>query len=138
MLLRKYMSLVGIGSAQIDLILEKETYYPGETVKGDFQIKGGTIEQQLKRIECDLIRKDEILGKEEVIHTATILTSSKIQAEAVNQIPFAFTLPEEMDVSTETQLYRFTTRLFFTQGVASADQDAIKIVKPADGEVAEA
>lgn len=128
MLLRKYMSLVGIGSAQIDLILEKETYQPGETVQGSFHIKGGTIEQQLKRIECDLVKKDEILDKEEVIHSSSILTSSMIQADAANQIPFTFTLPVGMGASTETRLYRFTTRLFFNQGVASADQDAIKII----------
>jgi sporulation-control protein len=129
MLLRKYMSLVGIGSAQIDLILEKEEYKPGETVRGTFHIKGGTIEQKLKRIECDLVRVDPILELEEVIHTATILTSSTIEANAGNQLPFTFTLPESIQPTTEVLKYRFTTRLHFTQGVASVDQDAIAIVE---------
>jgi len=128
MLLRKYMSLVGIGSAQIDLILEKETYEPGETVKGCFHIKGGTIEQKLKRIECDLVKVDPILKLEEVIHTATILTSSTIEANEENRISFTFTLPDYIRVSTDTRTYRFKTRLFFTQGVASVDQDSIRIV----------
>lgn len=129
MLLRKYMSLVGIGSAQIDLILEKGTYEPSETVRGTFHIKGGTIEQKLKRIECDLVRVDPSLELEEVIHTATILTSSTIEANAGNQIPFTFTLPKDIRPSTENRIYRFTTRLHFTQGVASVDQDAIHIVE---------
>jgi sporulation-control protein len=129
MLLRKYMSLVGIGSAQIDLILEKETYEPGETVRGTFHIKGGTIEQKLKRIECDLVKVDLLLELEEVIHTATILTTSTIEPNAGNQLPFTFTLPESIGPSTDIQKYRFTTRLHFTQGVASVDQDSISIVE---------
>ncbi|MCM3587407.1 sporulation protein [Mesobacillus maritimus] len=128
MLLRKYMSLLGIGSAQIDLVLEKDTYRAGETVKGVFHIKGGTIDQQLKRIECDLVRRDLLLEKDVVLHTATILTSSTIQADAVNEVLFSFKLPEDMEVSTETQSYRFSTRLYFTQGVASSDHDEIKVV----------
>ena len=48
MILRKYMALIGIGSAKIDLILEKVSYKPGEQVKGYFMVKGGTIEQQLR------------------------------------------------------------------------------------------
>jgi len=129
MLLRKYMSLVGIGSAQIDLILEKEEYKPGETVRGTFHIKGGTIEQKLKHIECDLVRVDPILELEEVIHTATILTSSTIEANAGNQLPFKFTLPESIQPTTEDLKYRFTTRLHFNKGVASVDQDVIAIVE---------
>ncbi len=134
MLLRKYMSLVGIGSAQIDLILEKETYEPGETVKGWFLIKGGTIEQKLKRIECDLVRVDPILELEEVIHTATILTSSIIETNEENRILFTYSLPENIRTSTDTLMYRFKTRLFFTQGVASVDQDVIQIIAPNQGE----
>jgi sporulation-control protein len=122
------MSLLGIGSAQIDLILEKETYRPGEKVQGCFQIKGGTIEQQLKRIECDLVMDDEVTGKEEVIHTSTILTSSTIASHMDNQISFAFRLPDDLEVSTDSRSYGFKTRLFFKEGVESADHDDIRIV----------
>ena len=34
MLLRKMLSLIGVGSTQIDLVLEKETYKPSEQVRG--------------------------------------------------------------------------------------------------------
>ena len=43
MLLRKMLSLIGVGSTQIDLVLEKETYKPSEQVRGQFIIKGGTM-----------------------------------------------------------------------------------------------
>ncbi|GAA3325820.1 hypothetical protein GCM10020331_059230 [Ectobacillus funiculus] len=35
------MSLLGIGSAQIDLVLLKKTYRPDEYINGHFLIKGG-------------------------------------------------------------------------------------------------
>ena len=63
MLLRKYMSLLGVGSAQIDLILEKDILKPGDSVNGHFLIKGGTIDQQLKQIDCHLVMKDEMTHK---------------------------------------------------------------------------
>ena len=48
LILRKYMSMLGIGSAKIDLQLPKLQYTPGENVSGIFLIEGGTIEQQIK------------------------------------------------------------------------------------------
>ena len=55
------MSLLGIGSAQIDLILQKEIYNPGNPIHGYFLIKDGTIKQQIKRIDYDLVISDQTL-----------------------------------------------------------------------------
>ncbi|PLS17700.1 sporulation protein [Bacillus sp. M6-12] len=128
MILRKYMSLLGIGSAKIDLILEKDTYKAGNPVHGYFIIKGGTIEQQIKRIDCDLVMTDTTEGAEMVIDTTTMLSTSKIHSEETNIIPFAFQLPDFLEASTEEISYRFTTRLTFNEGVKSIDQDVIQIV----------
>lgn len=128
MILRKYMSLLGIGSAQIDLILQKETYKPGETVHGYFLIKGGTIEQRLKRVECDLVMIDIDGEEEKIIDSVTILTSTLIESQEANQISFTFQLPETARPSTDTLSYRFKTRMVFSKGVESIDQDAIMIV----------
>ncbi|MGB3262022.1 sporulation protein [Paenisporosarcina sp.] len=129
MILRKYMALIGIGSAKIDLILENEIYMPGELVKGYFLVKGGTIEQQLKRIECDLVmtmdnneEKDE-----EVIDSVTIFTSKLIESDTTNQVPFTFRLPESMHPALSAS-YRFKSRLSFKQGVESLDHDVIQIL----------
>ncbi|WP_053362278.1 sporulation protein [Bacillus sp. FJAT-27251] len=129
MLLRKYLSLLGIGSAQIDLVLNNGTYKPGEKVEGYFRIKGGTIEQQLKRIECDLVLDNERTGNEEVIHTSTILTSTTIASDGDSWFPFAFRLPDDLEVSTESRSYGFKTRLFFKEGVESVDHDEIQIAR---------
>ncbi|MDQ0219743.1 sporulation protein [Peribacillus cavernae] len=129
MILRKYMSLLGIGAAKIDLILQKEAYRPGDPVHGYFIIKGGTIEQQLKRIDCDLVVMDKISGTEKVIDSTTILTSTRIDSEESNKISFAFQLPDSVLASTEEITYRFKTRLTFNEGVTSRDQDLIQIIQ---------
>ncbi|PLT33401.1 sporulation protein [Bacillus sp. V5-8f] len=128
MILRKYMSLLGIGSAKIDLILDKEAYMPGEPVHGQFYIKGGTIDQRLKRIDCDLVAIDNTDGSEKVIDSKTILSSASILSDEMNQISFAFQLPESVRASTDRLTYRFDTRLAFNEGASSRDQDEIKIV----------
>ncbi|MFJ7974464.1 sporulation protein [Peribacillus sp. JNUCC 23] len=126
LILRKSMSLLGIGSAQIDLILPKEIYHPGESIQGYFLIKGGTIKQQMKRIECDLIMFDYVKGTETIIDTTMILSSRDIAAEEVNEIPFFFQLPTFP--SPKGMDYQFKTRLTFDKGMASKDSDLIQII----------
>lgn len=122
------MSLLGIGSAKIDLVLSKESYTPGELIKGYFFLKGGTIEQQLKRIDCDFVRIREAGEEEAILDSTTILTSTLLQSEESNQIPFSFKLPSELLPSGSETTYRFKTRLHFKEGVKSIDQDLIQIV----------
>ncbi|HZG73066.1 MAG TPA: sporulation protein [Chondromyces sp.] len=128
MILRKYLSLVGIGAAKIDLVLPKDTYSPGERINGLFLINGGTVEQQIKRIDCDLVMVDHPSGKEEVIDSTTILTTQMIESEKVHRFPFAFSLPAHIPLSSMERSYRFKTKLTFDKGVESIDQDMIKII----------
>lgn len=129
MLLRKFMSRLGIGSARIDLILPKETYKPGEQINGYFLINGGTVEQKIKRIECELVMLDQSTGIEKVIDSATILSSRLILSEELNKISFTFNLPTSIRVSTEDISYNFKTKLTFDEGVESRDQDSIQIIQ---------
>ncbi|WP_078543081.1 sporulation protein [Litchfieldia alkalitelluris] len=128
MILRKYLSLIGIGSAKIDLILSKETYTPGELIHGYFLLKGGTIEQQLKRIDCDLVRIHEGKEEEDILDSTTILTSTLLHSEEADKIPFSFKLPNGLSPSDQQTSYRFKTRLYFKEGAKSIDQDLIQIV----------
>ena len=129
MLLRKYMALLGVGSAKIDLILEKDVYRPGEIVNGHFSIEGGNIEQKLKRIDCNLVLMDKAANIEKVIDTKTILTTTQIDSEELYELSFVFQLPETMASSSDTLSYRFQTKLIFNEGVTSQDQDLIEIIQ---------
>ncbi|MGM0844725.1 MAG: sporulation protein [Bacillota bacterium] len=125
--LRKYMSLLGMGAARIDLKLPKSDYRPGETVKGIFFIAGGRIEQRINRIECDLVRIDRLQKKESLVDSATILTSTIINAQEESEKNFTFKIPEDLPNSTESIIYQFKTRLLFNEGAESKDQDIITV-----------
>ena len=129
MILRKYMALLGVGSARIDLILEKDTYELGEQVKGVFVVKGGLIGQQLKRIECDPVMSDNENQKAgRVVDAITIYTTKYIESNAENHIPFTFRIPHSLHVDNLVS-YRFKSRLAFNEGVESLDHDVITILK---------
>ncbi|MBM7692781.1 sporulation-control protein [Peribacillus deserti] len=129
MLLRKYMALIGVGSAKIDLILQKDTFKPGDAVHGYFLIEGGTIEQKIKRIDCDLIMTDKAADTEKIIDSAAILTTQLIESEESNKITFTFKLPDSVPISSKEISYRFKTKLTFDEGVESRDMDKIQIVE---------
>lgn len=122
------MSLLGIGSAQIDLILPKDTYEVGEYIEGYFLIKGGTIDQQLRQIDCELIMREQLMGIKEIIDTQTILTSKRIESDEICKISFSFKLPNSISVSSEEISYCFKTKLSFDEGVESRDKDIIRII----------
>lgn len=128
MILRKTMSLLGIGSAKIDLILPKEMYRPGEPIYGYFLVNGGIVEQKIKRIDCDLIMVDQTTGLEKIMDSVTILSSTLISSEELNKIPFVFKVPTSVQASTEEITYHFKTQLTFDKGVESKDQDMIQII----------
>lgn len=127
MLLRKSMCLLGIGAAKIDLILEKLTFKRGELVVGSFEITGGTIEQRIKRVECDLLYVDHEKKTSRVVDSVTILTVKDIRKEQKVMIPFSFRIPETIPEPKKRTSYKFTTRLVFNEGAKSVDQDQIAI-----------
>lgn len=121
------MAQLGIGSAKIDLLLQKDVYKPGEVVYGTFSIKGGIIHQKLKKIDCHLIATNKTAGTEKIMGVTTILTSKQIDSEEMHNLPFVFNLPESILPSTDELAYHFQTRLIFDEGVTSQDQDRVQI-----------
>ncbi len=123
------MSLLGVGSAQIDLVLPKTTYKPGDAIHGYFDIRGGTTEQHIKRIDCDLVKVNHRTGEEEVVDTTSILTSTYIHPEQHSKLSFTFQLSSTIGASTKDFSYQFKTKLTFSKGVESRDMDLIRIAR---------
>lgn len=129
MLLRKYMSLIGIGSATVDLRLERETYQPGETVLGTFLVMGGTIEQHVERIECNLILTNLVEQTKKSIGSTSVQVSKQLIAGEKIELPFFFIIPEDTPESNDDITYQFMTKMIFDEGFKSIDQDKITIKK---------
>ncbi len=119
------MSLLGIGSARIDLVLEKRTYVPRETVSGHFLLKGGTVDQIIKHIHCDLVIVDDEKEQETVVDTTMILSSRKIQSNEEDQLLFSFTIPKDSERSRKNLYYYFKSKLVFHEGIESKEHNII-------------
>lgn len=130
MILRKYMALLGVGSAQIDLVLEKDRYRPGEIIRGKFIVKGGLIEQRLNRIDCDLMMSTEPNESKNgmLLDSITIYTTKVIEPTTTNHIPFTFQLPHSIESRCNSS-YSFKSKLIFKEGIESIDHDAIYILE---------
>ncbi|GLY11862.1 sporulation protein [Bacillus badius] len=124
---KRLLSRLGIGSAKVDLILEKQEYSPGEKVTGHFLLIGGIIEQDVKRIDCHLMVLDKKNGSESILDSLTILSSRSIRPKEVEKIDFKFRLPENLEMSSSARSYQFKTKLHFDAGVANKDQDIIHV-----------
>jgi sporulation-control protein len=130
----KVFASVGIGSATVDTKLEKDTYMPGETVRGVVEIKGGRIDQQIDEIYLSLnttyLRESD--DKKYTV-TATIdkfrITSPfVITVNERKEIPFTFQLPYDTPLSIGRSKVWVTTGLDIKGGVDPSDKDYLKVV----------
>jgi sporulation-control protein len=90
----KVFASMGIGSAELDTKLEKDTYMPGETVQGVVTIKGGKIDQQIDEIYLALnttyLREsnDRKYSVTATIGRFCLTTPFNIRANEKRNIPF--------------------------------------------------
>jgi sporulation-control protein len=127
MLLRKYVSMFGVGAAKIDLVLPKTSFHPGEPLNGYFLLEGGIVKQKLRRIDCDLIMVDKH-SNEKTIDSTTIYKSDELEPDETNKLYFVYRLPKQLKSNENGIRYLFKTKLTFDKGVESLDEDWITVI----------
>jgi sporulation-control protein len=132
MVFKKFMAKLGKGSAQVDLILDQPQYKLGEQINGQLVITGGTIEQEINKIDIDFMMSVR-LGE----HIQTVLInrfpfpeSFKIQPSQKKSYSFSYELPQNLLLSCDSVSYYFITHLDIAAGVDSTDRDPIDILPP--------
>lgn len=130
MLLRKMMSKLGVGSAYVDLRLNKHLLQPGDVIEGELYIRGGTVDQKIERLDVAFVRKTICDGKEEdtVIATIPVAGEFVIKEEEAKVLPFRYQLPDDIALSQQGISYRFITRLHIEDAIDTLDFDYIQIV----------
>ncbi|WP_017726093.1 sporulation protein [Halalkalibacterium ligniniphilum] len=127
-MLLKYLRFLKIGSANVDLVLDRKECVAGEKISGFFNLQGGWGTQTIKRLECDLVAKRTGEKEEKIIETVTTLLMTKtLDSGARAEIPFVYQLPKKLEPSSNGISYRFQTRLVFSDDVKDMDHDEIKI-----------
>lgn len=132
MVFKRIMAKLGKGGAQVDLVLNKEQYQLGETVKGELVIRGGTIPQEINKINIDFMVQ---IKKGEQVHIHRIERFSFDIQFVVHPLekkifPFEYTLSENLLLSGYAVSYFFVTHLDIVAGIDYFDRDAIIITPP--------
>jgi sporulation-control protein len=129
---RKFLSKLGIGSANINLVLHHSQVRLGETISGEFFIEGGTVEQDINKIDVELRLTLNQNGQVQTKTVATIPVASAfvIQAGERKVLPFTYELPKTLPVSRHGIHYTFVTRLDIAGGIDHLDEDALQILPP--------
>ncbi|WP_423798846.1 sporulation protein [Neobacillus sp. SAB-20_R2A] len=133
-LFNKMFASVGIGAATVDTKLEKDTYMPGETVKGVVEIKGGKVDQQIDEIYLAL-NTTYLKESDDRKYTVTatidrfrITTPFKINVNEKREIPFTFQLPYDTPLSIGRSKVWVSTGLDIKGAVDPGDKDYLKVV----------
>lgn len=133
-LFHRMMASIGIGSAAVDTMLEKQRYEPGETVRGAVKVKGGHVEQQIDGIYIAVMTKyARETGDRKVYHTAEISNTRVSGAFAIGagdtvEIPFAFRLPYTTPLSVGRTPVWLMTGADIRSAVDPTDDDRVDIV----------
>lgn len=123
------------GFKHVDLVLEKDSFLPGECVKGKIFIKAGKGSHRINRVECDLILIDNNEKEEQPVEIATtILMAKTLESDEEVSLPFSYTLPETLKSADDGFAYKFHTRLILNNTVKHVDHDDIVITKEENGQ----
>lgn len=129
---KNLMARFGHGAAKVDLVLKQNQFTLGDFVEGTLVIQGGTVEQQINKIDVRLmvsIRSDE----SEMTHLVTSIPfyqSFTIHPGERKEFPFQYQLPNDLLLSGNYVSYFFKTELDIAGGVDQTDSDYIEVLPP--------
>ena len=70
----KFLSRIGIGSAEVDTILHSDTVQPGDTIEAHVEVEGGSADQEVDEIELAVMTRYEVETDEGTsYHNETLL-----------------------------------------------------------------
>ena len=129
---KRVLAKLGVGSATVNLLLNRDEYTLGDTVEGQILVEGGTVEQHINKIDVDLVMS--VRAKERVfshpVETASFHTPFRVAPSEKKVLPFTFALPNNLPVSGNAVRYDFVTRLDIADGVDHSDRDPVRILPP--------
>ncbi|WP_309118927.1 sporulation protein [Paenibacillus sp.] len=130
----RMMASIGIGSAQVDTLLEKQRYEPGETLRGVVKVKGGNVEQQVDTIYISVMTQyvkevdDRKVYQSAEISKMRVAEPFRLQPGEAKEIPFAFALPLSTPLTVGRTPVWLKTGLDIKSAVDPTDDDKIEVV----------
>ena len=134
-LFNKVLASVGIGAATVDTKLEKSTYTAGEVMRGEIEVRGGNVAQQVETIYLSVyttfIREanDKKYTDKAAISKVKVADPFLIQAGENKRLTFSLTLPSDTPITVGKTKVWVQTELDIKNAVDPEDKDYID-VKP--------
>ena len=129
----KVLASIGVGAAKVDTKLERSSYTAGESVRGEVEVYGGNVEQQVDAIYLTLYTT-YIKEVDDSKYTATapikkfrVSDPFTISANETKIIPFSFTLPVDAPITIGVTRVWVATELDIRSGADAKDKDFIEI-----------
>lgn len=134
-LFKTLLASLGIGSARIDLVLDRDEVIMGEKVTGQLYVYGGNVKQEIEGLSVDLRLKSHhaktAQEMEETVCTIEVTDEEFTLRPGVEmKFPFSFVCPYTLPISSINTKYYFMSNLEIDNGIDAKDRDFIKI-KPA-------
>ncbi|PLT28716.1 sporulation protein [Peribacillus deserti] len=133
-LFNKMLASIGIGTANVDTKLDSDRYQPGQTVRGQVEIKGGSVEQKIEEIYLTLhttfIKEHD---DKKYTHTAALEKLRlndpfTVAPGEVRSIPFSLLLPNDTPLTYGRTKVWISTGLEIKNAVDPSDEDYIQIL----------
>lgn len=131
----KVLASVGIGAATVDTKLEKSTYSAGEVMRGEIEVRGGNVAQQIDTIYLTVyttyIREanDKKYTDKAAVNKVKVSDPFSIDAGENKVFPFSLTLPLDTPITMGKTKVWVQTELDIKNAVDPEDKDYID-VKP--------
>jgi len=134
--LEKMLASMGIGAAAVDLEIPNPQVEPGESLKGTVKISGGSVEQEVKKIEISLMLKScyeenkqsRLLNRE--VSSVIIAENMVITPGYEEEIPVSFEIPfaRNMPISRGRTRYYLQTNIDIRKAIDPVDHDDILVI----------
>ncbi|MBD8028234.1 sporulation protein [Ureibacillus sp. Re31] len=129
----KMLASIGVGAAKVDTKLEKSSFVAGEVVRGEIEVYGGNVEQNIDTIYLTLYTTyikeidDHKVTAKAPIKQFRVTDPFTINVNETKIIPFSFTLPYDTPITVGKTEVWVATELDIRSGVDSDDKDYIEI-----------
>ncbi len=131
---KNVLASIGIGGTKIDTILHDNSVQIGQSLKGEVQIFGGTVPQQIKEFFIVLNTKAEKEVDDNTyyvtmkVHAQHIPQAFEIQPGEKKVVPFEIDIPYHSPISFGKVKLWIQTEAEIISAVDAHDQDMIKIL----------
>ncbi|MBD0383581.1 sporulation protein [Paenibacillus sedimenti] len=130
---KKMLATVGIGAAQVDMLIDDSSIAAGDLLEGVVRIQGGRVDQQVDDVYAYVMttytkeQNDTKVEQEAAIAKFLLAGKFTVEAEQTYEFPFSFKLPETTPVTMGRTPVWIQTGLDIKEAFDPKDQDRVKV-----------